>query len=418
MPTITSRTLRDRSLLKPPTRYGFHHYYEPNTFESAIRCTNAKYWKEAIEKEINSIENQEVWESYAEEPPNPLNTTWVFKIKDNTHAGYTQSVSLNQAVIPACIFAMTTFPEYSSIFSNSSCHKPNTILGMKYERENNKIKLSLPKHIEHGLEELGLTDCKISVTPLTPNLKLREATDEDHARFKKLNINYRSAIGLLNHIAQLTRPDISFAVSSLARYSVKPGMTHWHEQCFLDDPLDRTSQSGHFCFLFGTIISWNSSKQRCITYLSTEAELNPLVDAFHEGIWLKALLAEVWNIQLNAATHLIDDPDLCKRLMMSEKDFKIKFTNEHLIDNKGLDDKVKKFGSNPKTRHIDLKTKGIRQEVKHRNIRISLIKTSDMIANALTKAAARSSITVLTQAIDADFKFNTTGSHQSLGVLE
>ncbi|KNZ60951.1 hypothetical protein VP01_1477g3 [Puccinia sorghi] len=304
----TSRILRDRSLIKPPTRYGFHHYYEPNTFESAIRCNDAKYWKQAIEKER---------------------------------------------------------------FSNSSRHEPNTILGMKFERENNKIKLSLPNHIEHGLEELGLTNCKTSTTPLTPNLKLREASDDDHSRFKKLNINYRSAIGLLNHIAQLTRPDISFAVSSLARYSVKPGMTHWHEvkkvwqylkgtadlkltleikhpnqllqiysdASWGDDPQDRTSQSGHLCFLFGSLISWNSSKQRCVTYSSTEAELNPLVDAFHEGIWLKALLAEMWHIQLDAATHLIDDPDLLEQLMISEEEFNLKFTNEHLIDNKGLDDK-------------------------------------------------------------------------------
>ncbi|KNZ51438.1 uncharacterized protein VP01_3954g1, partial [Puccinia sorghi] len=80
--------------------------------------------------------------------------------------------------------------EFDSRFSNSSCHEPNTILGMKYERENNKIKLSLPNHIQHGLEELGLTDCKTSATPLTPNLKLCESSDEYHARFRKLNINY------------------------------------------------------------------------------------------------------------------------------------------------------------------------------------------------------------------------------------
>ncbi|PLW39824.1 hypothetical protein PCASD_10717 [Puccinia coronata f. sp. avenae] len=55
----------------------------------------------------------------------------------------------------------------------------------------------------------------MSVTPTTPNLKLVDASDKDHARFKKLNINYRSAIGLLNHIAQLTRTNISFAVSNL-----------------------------------------------------------------------------------------------------------------------------------------------------------------------------------------------------------
>jgi hypothetical protein len=80
-----TRTLRDRSQIKPPVRYGFHHYYEPNTFESAIRCFDSKFWKEAIEKEINSIENHQVWENHADEPPNPLDTTWVFRIKDNTH---------------------------------------------------------------------------------------------------------------------------------------------------------------------------------------------------------------------------------------------------------------------------------------------------------------------------------------------
>lgn len=106
---------------------------------------------------------------------------------------------------------------------------------------------------------------------------------------------------------------------------------------------------------------------------------------------------------MDATNHLIDDPDLNEQLMMSEEDFKLKMKNEHLIDNKGLDDKVKKFGSNPKTRHIDLKTKGIRQEVKHKSIRINLIKTTEMLADALTKAAPKSSILNLTQEIDPDF---------------
>ncbi|KNZ54453.1 hypothetical protein VP01_2942g1 [Puccinia sorghi] len=325
--------------------------------------------------------------------------------------------------------------EFESRFNNSSCHEPNTILGMKFEKSSNKIHLSLPNHIQHGLEELGLEDSKISSTPLTPNLKLRDASDDDHSRFKKLNINYRSAIGLLNHIAQLTRPDISFAVSSLARFSVKPGMTHWHEvkkvwqylkgtidlkltleirepsqllqiysdASWGDDPQDRTSQSGYICFLFGSIIAWNSSKQRSVTYSSTKAELNPLVDSFHEGVWLKALLAEIWNIQIDAASHLIDNQELKERLMMSDEEFEEKFSNQHLIDNKGLDDKVKKFGSNPKTRHIDLKTKGIRQEVKHNTIRIDLIRTHEMVADALTKAAPKSSISNLVKTIDPQF---------------
>jgi hypothetical protein len=39
-----TRALRDCSQIKPPVRYGFHHYYEPNTFESAIQCANQKFW--------------------------------------------------------------------------------------------------------------------------------------------------------------------------------------------------------------------------------------------------------------------------------------------------------------------------------------------------------------------------------------
>ena len=51
-----------------------------------------------------------------------------------------------------------------------------------------------------------------------------------------------------------------------------------------DDPQDRMSQSSYLCFLFGSLISWNSFKQQSVTYSSTEAKLNPLVDAFHEGV--------------------------------------------------------------------------------------------------------------------------------------
>lgn len=119
--------------------------------------------------------------------------------------------------------------KFENRFKNSSCHEPNTILGMKIEKVGHKILLSQPKHIKHGLDELGLTECKISQTLLTPNLKLTEASDEENQFFKKENISYRSEIGLMNYVAQYTRPKISFAVSSLAQFSTKPGIQHWHE---------------------------------------------------------------------------------------------------------------------------------------------------------------------------------------------
>ncbi|KNZ45873.1 hypothetical protein VP01_7732g1 [Puccinia sorghi] len=34
---------------------------------------------------MSTLEKHKVWENHWEEPPNLLNTTWVFKITDNTH---------------------------------------------------------------------------------------------------------------------------------------------------------------------------------------------------------------------------------------------------------------------------------------------------------------------------------------------
>ncbi|KNZ44440.1 hypothetical protein VP01_9160g1 [Puccinia sorghi] len=177
-------------------------------------------------------------------------------------------------------------------------------------------------------------------------------------------INYGLAIGLLNHIAELTRPDISFAISSLAQYSFKPGMTHWHE-------VKKVWQ-----YLKGTInlkLTLQIKKPNQLLQIFSEASWGQSQGSKF-SIWL--FMFSVWNsrfmeqlekanIQMSTAYHLIDDPDLKEVLMMSNDKFTEKFSNEHLIDNKGLNDKVKRFGSNPKTRHIDPKTKGLRQEVKH-----------------------------------------------------
>lgn len=161
---------------------------------------------------------------------------------------------------------------------------------MKYEQISNKILLYQPKHIKHGLKELKMTNCKPALIPLTAKLNLTSASNNKHEEFKALNINYCSAVFLINYIACLTRPDLSFAVSSLARFCKKPGICNWREvkrcwkylkstkdvkltlqinhtnpqiQCYSDatwsDDLDtRQSQLGHLSLLFNSLISWSS----------------------------------------------------------------------------------------------------------------------------------------------------------------
>lgn len=92
---------------------------------------------------------------------------------------------------------------------------------------------------------------------------------------------------------------------------------------------------------------------------STEAELNALSDGVQENQWIKYLIEELWND-------------------------KIKPSQFH-IDNQGLLEKLKNFGSNSKTKHLDIKIKHLRQMKNNNEIVVKLIPTEDMVADALTK---------------------------------
>ncbi|KNZ52931.1 hypothetical protein VP01_3399g1 [Puccinia sorghi] len=243
-------------------------------------------------------------------------------------------------------------------------------------------------------------DTLIVKTPLTPAVQLHTATDEDHAAFQNLNINYRSFTGVLNYLACRTRPDLAAAVSILSQFNQKPGLSHWQEvlHCWkylkgtstlglllkpcpekkknrinfftdatwAEDQETRISRSGSLAFWKSCPLMWNSKKQRNITMSSTESEMNALSDGEQENQWLTYLIEELWKTELA--------PTLFH------------------INNKGLLEKLKNFGSNSKTKHLDIKIKGLREKFKNDEIAVKLISSNDMLADSLTKAAPLSSI--------------------------
>ncbi|KNZ57541.1 hypothetical protein VP01_2131g2 [Puccinia sorghi] len=281
-------------------------------------------------------------------------------------------------------------------FPNSMAHSPDTLLGMNLSLKPGEIELSQPTLIEKGLEMLGLTDCRPVKTPL----QLHTATDEDHSAFLNLKINYRSFTGMLNYLACRTRPDLAAAVSILSQFNQRPGLTHWREvlhcwkyvkgtsdrglllkpspdklldriKFFTDatwakDQETRISRSGSLAFWKSCPLMWNSKKQRNITISLTESEMNALSDGEKENQWLAFLIEELWKIKL--------PPTLFH------------------IDNKGLLEKLKNFGSNSKTKHIDIKIKSLREKFKNDDIAVKLIPSSEMLADSLTKAAPLPSI--------------------------
>ncbi|KNZ46588.1 hypothetical protein VP01_7144g1 [Puccinia sorghi] len=80
-------------------------------------------------------------------------------------------------------------------------------------------------------------------------------------------------------------------------------------------------------------------KQKNITMSSTESELNALSDGEQENKWLTFLIEELWKTRLS--------PTLFH------------------INNKGLLEKLKNFGSNSKTKHLDSKAKNLREKFKN-----------------------------------------------------
>ncbi|KNZ62140.1 hypothetical protein VP01_1309g2 [Puccinia sorghi] len=114
----------------------------------------------------------------------------------------------------------------------------------------------------------------------------------------------------------LDQTDLSFAVSSLARYSVKPSLSHWKE-------VKKTWQ--YLCHtkdLKFTIYPIKPEDFLSIYSDATWAELNHLVKSFHEGVWLKALINKMWNLPIKSAAHFIDDEELNQQLTVEDKTFK------------------------------------------------------------------------------------------------
>jgi len=285
-------------------------------------------------------------------------------------------------------------------FPNSTAHDPDTLLGMNLDIASDSIGLCQPALINKGLEMLNLVDCKPVKTPLTPAVQLSSATDEDHQEFLKLNVNYRTYTGILNYLACRTRPDLASAVSILSRFNQRPGLTHWKEMIhcwkylqgtremglllkpkasdmnkrlqfytdatWAEDQETRISQSGSIAFWKSCPILWNSKKQKNITMSSTESEMNALSDGEQESQWLSFLIEELWKQKL--------DPTV------------------FLVDNRGLMEKLKNFGSNSKTKHLDIKIKNLRDKYSKKEIDVKLIPSEAMIADSLSKAAPHSSV--------------------------
>jgi hypothetical protein len=117
-------------------------------------------------------------------------------------------------------------------------------------------------YIEDILRRFNFDVLKPISTPMDPHLVLSTSqsptTPEQFAVMQ--NIPYREATGSLMCASIASRPDVTFAVGQLTRFSQNPGIAHWE------------TAKRVFCYLKGTKDFW-------LTYGDRDENLTGWVDA-------------------------------------------------------------------------------------------------------------------------------------------
>ena len=110
----------------------------------------------------------------------------------------------------------------SSKFKMKDMGEVSSILGMSISinRKSKTIKIDQKKYLTDVLVRFGMDDCNPCSTSVDTNQKLSTemcpSTDEEKKSMEK--IPYMQAVGCLLFAAQITRPDICFAVNMLSRF--------------------------------------------------------------------------------------------------------------------------------------------------------------------------------------------------------
>ena len=267
------------------------------------------------------------------------------------------------------------------------------LLGIKVTRDRNArtISLSQESYINTIVKRFNLDNAKPIPSPIIPGISYSTndgpADETEAARMAKTP--YREAIGSLMYASVATRPDISFAVSTLSQFLENPGEMHWeavkrvfryltgtkghtltyggerHELTGYTDA-DGSGQdhrraiSGFAYLIDGGAISWRSRKQELVALSTAEAEYVAATHAAKEGIWLRRLIGELYDIVIPATTLYCDNQ---AALTLATTD------NFHA-----------------RTKHIDIRYHFIRYSVEIGAFKLIYCPTNDMVADILTKA--------------------------------
>jgi hypothetical protein len=348
---------------------------------------SAKLWHETITAALQDL-------GYEESPQHSCvfkhPTTGIIQVvyvDDNLHTGTTDAAALEAAV-----------QELGSVFSIKDLGFPRSFLGMEVEVERCGGGLALTQHgyTTRLLKEYNMTAAHGVRTPAAGATIM---DDQSPQLGTSAAATFQTLMGELQWLALCTRPDITYPVSQLQRYTAAPLACHmegakrvlrylvshsgglvyqrqpqgalastqrspaelvgYADASFAADPETRRSHTGYVFMLSGAAVQWRSKQQSLVTLSTAEAEYVALCAASKDAVSLARLLAflgvEQGPITLlednTAAIRLAQDPAASKR-----------------------------------TKHIDVQYHFVREQVLAGRIAVKAVSTELQHADVLTKA--------------------------------
>jgi hypothetical protein len=288
--------------------------------------------------------------------------------------------------------------EFTSHYEMKDLGELNYYLGMKVTRTADYIQLDQTRYTLDILKKydylLNEYRNKNYATPMEKDLKLRKSEADSmsgqHTDYVE-RFPYQNIVGALLYLSINTRPDISYSVGVLARFSKNPnfrackavlrvlvylrgtpevGIRYtgddlkvyaYSDADWAGDLDSRKSTTGYVVYAAGGPIAWQSKLQTTIAVSTMEAEYMAAFGAIQELIWTKGVLGEIGfdyvgpmilHMDSQSAMALARNPTHHKR-----------------------------------SKHIDIKYHWLREHTyESGTVDLAHCKTEDMVADVMTKA--------------------------------
>ena len=296
--------------------------------------------------------------------------------------------------------ATTAKEELGRKYKTKDLGEAGLVLGIRIDRDRDKgtISISQRAYLERVLTRYGMEDCSAKSTPLPLGTKLSKSqapsTDDDHHYMR--DKPYSEALGSIMYAQIATRPDLSYAVSTLSKFSSNPGKAHWQailhvlqyikgtlqykltyggegyqslvphgyvDADYGNDVDTRRSCSGQIFLQAGGPTSWGSKYQPTVALSTTEAEYMALTRGAQQVLWMHSAMSEVGFPQPKPAVLY--------------------------GDNTGAVCLTENTKHNARVKHIDIRHHYIRERVKEGDIHVNHIPSKDNLADLLTKPLSK-----------------------------